>query len=204
MRSLGILLLLLVVIGCSRRAGDSPTPDKGPTPEKGGQPKSGGNEGALEDEIQKMAPVEPVAFDKLVALLPPAPTGFQAEEPRGEKIVFGEFKHSFAERDYRSKKEGDEKRIAVKIHDAAHIKELYSAIAISSKLTIESTDGYTKGVKIDGDVGFETYKKANQSGELTMMVGKRHLVIVAVSGAPAELLRTVYQSIDRKALAALK
>ena len=156
---------------------------------------------ALQKEIEAMKPVDPVPFDKLLPLLPAAPAGYKGEEPTGETVEFGEFKHSMVERRY-AMDEG--KTVSVKIHDAANISAFYAAVAAWSMLKREGTDGYEKGVTIDGNPGVEKYQKATQTGQLTVMVAKRHLVDIEANGVPQDFVRKVYGSMDLKKLSSLK
>jgi len=203
MRTLTSLCALMMFVGCSQNA---PNPPKG---EKTDDDKVNeilqiqdkiSNSMALSNEIQKMKPVDPVPFEKLVALLPAAPAGYKAEDPRGENLEAGEFKHSFAERRFTK----DDRFLEVKIHDCAQIKELYASIEFASSIKIRNSEGHHLGVTIDGNPGIEQYKKADQRGELTVLVGKRHFVVITADGIQPEFLRSVYNSIDTKKLAALK
>ena len=204
MRLLVLFFVPVLIVGCNRNA---------PAPQIDGKGKDhvhqgdGGNElpeqktqDPLAAELAAMKPVEPVPFEKLQALLPPAPAGYKAEEPRGESIELGEYKHSYAERKYTK---GD-KNLDVKIHDCAQIKELYLSIQFASTFKVRNSEGHHLGVTIDGNPGIEQYKKADQSGELTVLVGKRHFVVITADGIQPAFLRTVYNSIDTKKLAALK
>lgn len=155
----------------------------------------------LAKEVESMKPVDPVQFQKLIDVLPPAPAGFKAEKPRGENVAFNEFKHAFAERRYSG---GDDKSLEVKIHDGAGIKELYMGLAMASKFKRETSEGYDKGVTIDGNPGVEKYQNDSKRGDLSVIVGKRFIVSIETRGMPADFARTVYGTINTKKLAELK
>ncbi len=150
-------------------------------------------------EAEKMTPVDPVPFARLVELLPPAPSGWTAGEPKGESTAAGGFKISQASRHY----ESAGKRLEVTIVDAAYNGPMYASVTMLAQFSHESTEGYEKGVTFDGNPGVEKFRKEGPHSELTLVVGKRFLVTISGDAAP-ELVRSVYGSLDRAKLAALK
>ena len=68
----------------------------------------------------------------------------------------------------------------------------------------ESTEGYEKGVTLDGNPGFEKWRKNGGDAELNVVVGKRFFVEIQGSGITPELVREVWGSVDRAKLAGLK
>ncbi len=152
-------------------------------------------------EAQEMKPVEPIHFSKLVELLPKAPAGWTADgEPRGETTTAMGFSVSMAERSF--SKEGGSLR--VKITDGAFNAPLYTVITMAAQFARESTEGYEKGVTIDGNPGVEKWRKDGGDADLNFVVGKRYLVEVEGAGVTPELVRGVWNSVDRTKLAALK
>lgn len=152
-------------------------------------------------ETQEMKAVHPVHFSKLVELLPKAPAGWEADgEPRGETTSAMGFSISTAEQ--RFSREGQSLR--VKIMDGAFNAPLYTIITMAAQFARESTEGYEKGVTIDGNPGIEKWRKDGGDAELNVVVGKRFFVEVDGSGVTPELVRAVWDSVDRKRLAALK
>ena len=151
-------------------------------------------------EASEMKPVDPVSFNALLPLLPAAPAGWTAEEPKGETTSAMGFKISEVERSYTK---GDE-RLHVKIVDGAYNSFIYAGVTMAAQFSRESTEGYEKGVTIDGNPGVEKWSKGSRRGELTVVVGKRFLVTVDASPVEAEFVRTVFGSIDRAKLASLK
>jgi hypothetical protein len=152
-------------------------------------------------ESQEMKPVEPVHFSKLIELLPNAPSGWKADgEPRGETTNAMGFKVSMAERSFSA--EG--KSLQVKITDGAFNAPLYTVITMAAQFARESTEGYEKGVTLDGSPGVEKWRKDGGDAELNAVVGKRFFVEVQGSGITPELVRKVWDSIDRTKLAGLK
>jgi len=151
-------------------------------------------------EASEMKPVDPVSFNALLPLLPAAPAGWTAEEPKGETTSAMGFKISEVERSYTK---GDE-RLHVKIVDGAYNSFIYAGVTMAAQFSRESTEGYEKGVTIDGNPGVEKWSKGSRRGELTVVVGKRFLVTVDASPVEADFARTVFGSIDQAKLASLK
>lgn len=152
-------------------------------------------------EAEQMKPVDPVKFDQLIPLLPDAPAGWKAGEPKGETTSAGGFKVSNAERSYTN---GDTQRLEVSILDGAFNPMMYAGITMVAQFSHESTDGYQKGVTMDGCPGAETYRKDGDHSELTAIVGKRYVVSVKGDGVKPDFVRGVWSSIDRGKLASLK
>ena len=209
MRTAFLLITFVLLVGC--KPGAAPTPEKGDDEAErkriaalqkgGGKPADNAEKiAAIEKEASEMKPVEPVHFEKLQPLLPQAPAGYKAERPNAETIKAGEFSHTYVECQYRK----DDNFLTVKIHDTAMIPQLYKAFAVASQMSAETNEGHAKGVTVDGDPGWEEFKKASKRTTLTVLVGKRFLVEVRADGVPVEFAHTVLKSIDRKKLLALK
>ena len=152
-------------------------------------------------ESQDMKAVEPVHFSKLIELLPKAPSGWAADgEPRGETTNAMGFKVSMAEQSF--SQEG--KSLRVKITDGAFNAPLYTVITMAAQFAHESTEGYEKGVTLDGNPGVEKWRKDGGDAELNVVIGKRYFVEIDGSGITPEVVRGVWGSVDRAKLAGLK
>lgn len=152
-------------------------------------------------EAAQMKPVEPIHFTKLIELLPPAPSGFEADgEARGETTNAMGFQVSMAERSFSA--EG--KSLRVKITDGAFNAPLYTVVTMAAQFARESTEGYEKGVTLDGNPGVEKWQKDGGDASLNVVVGKRYFVEIEGSGITPELVRQVWGSVDRAKLAGLK
>jgi hypothetical protein len=152
-------------------------------------------------ESQDMKPVEPIHFSKLVELLPKLPAEWAADgEPRGETTSAMGFSVSMAEQSY--SQEG--KSLRVKITDGAFNAPLYTVITMAAQFARESTEGYEKGVTLDGNPGVEKWRKDGGDASLNVVVGKRYFVEIEGSGITPELVRQVWGSVDRAKLAGLK
>ncbi len=152
-------------------------------------------------EAQEMKPVEPVHFSKLIELLPGTPSGWQAEEPTGETSSGMGFKVSQAGRHYT--KEGASAEVS--IMDGAFNGPLYAFVTMASQFSRETTEGFEKGVTIDGNPGIEKWQKNDKDAELTIVVAKRYIVSVKANGegVDSEFVRKLLEKVDRAKLAKL-
>ncbi len=152
-------------------------------------------------EAQELKPVDPVHFSKLIELLPPAPVGWTASgEPQGETQAAMGFRISQAERSYTS----GEKHMRVQIMDGAFNSPLYAGVTMAAQFARETTEGYEKGITIDGNPGVEKFTKSGGHSELTLVLAKRFLVTIDASGVDQDFARTVWAGMDRAKLAVLK
>ncbi len=152
-------------------------------------------------EAEQMKPVDPVKFDQLIPLLPDAPTGWKAEEARGETTSAAGYKVSNVQRSY---SKGDGQHLEVAILDGAFNPVVYASVTMIAQFSHESTEGYEKGVTIDGCPGVEAFRKSGDHSELTAVVAKRYVVSVKGDGVKPDFIRGVWKSIDRGTLASLK
>lgn len=146
----------------------------------------------LEGELDNLTPVEPVHFSELMTMLPSAPAGWEAEKPQGSSNSMGKFQVSHAKRSYR---QGD-KTIKVEITDWAYAKALYVPFLMSARFSQESTEGYNKGIEIDGAPGREEYKFDSKRGELNVLASKRFFVQIEGRDIEPEVLRQWWQRVS--------
>jgi hypothetical protein len=195
-------IALLLAVGCSRKekANEGHELSKNPIAAMGQISEAAKKAAEAAKEASEMKPVDPVSFNALLPLLPPPPAGWTAEEPRGETSSGMGFRISDAERSYTK---GDQ-HLHVKIVDGAYNSLIYAGVTMAAQFAHESTEGYEKGVTLDGNPGFEKWNKASKRGELSVIVGKRFLVDIDASPVDAEFVRSVYASVDKARLSALK
>jgi hypothetical protein len=199
MRLIAAFVLLLSLTACDRSA----PKDVGPAQrvvqrdDEWEVPKSAKE---LQAEIEAMTPVALVPFEKLLAFLPPAPGGFTADKGEGAAVNNDVEKYTIVSRDYHK---GD-KDVRVVIMDAGRVKAKYRPILRWVDVVDETADDYTKGVNLDGNPGWEGYDRQFKTGNLHLMIGKRYLVTIHLNGVDAEVMHTIYKSMDVKGLAELK
>jgi hypothetical protein len=199
MRLIAVFVLLLSLTACDRAAPKAVGPaqpvaqrdDELPVPESAK---------GLQAEIEVMTPVALVPFEKLLPFLPPAPGGFTADKGEGAAVNNDVEKYTIVSRDYRK---GDND-FRVTIMDAGRVKAKYRPILRWVGVVEGTADDYTKGVNLDGNPGWEGYDRKFKTGNMHLMIGKRYLVTIFLNGVEAEVMHTVYKSMDVKGLAELK
>jgi hypothetical protein len=152
----------------------------------------------------RAADADVVDFKKLLPLLPEAPAGWTADKPEGDTTEASGFKMTSVHRDY-TKGEGDNvPSVTVSILDASANQEYIGAITGTWSMKSETTEGYAKGVTIDGNAGFETYENEGKHGTLWTIIGKRFLLEIETRNADAKELQEWVKRIDLKKLADVK
>jgi hypothetical protein len=147
--------------------------------------------------------------NKLIALLPRDNREFRAGKPKG--AMSGELasKITSVSRVYtqRETEELDEEApkptITVKITDSSgnkHFTAMYGKIA---ELGQSATSGFSNAISLDGYPAIRNYREKDQVGTLSVFVGDRFLVQLAVKGVPQETMMEWWERIDTKRLAAL-
>ena len=129
-------------------------------------------------DMENMPAVDPLHFSKLIEALPDVPSGWKADEVKGESNQMGEFKVSQASRNYNQ--DGSESRVRVSISDWAYNRALYLPFLMQANFSQESTDGYSKGIKMGEDPGREEYKIKERDGKRNLLFRKRYNVEVGI------------------------
>jgi hypothetical protein len=145
--------------------------------------------------------VDPVAFDALAGVLPSV-SGWEMEKPEGERMT-SPFPFSQTETTYRK---GDA-QVDVKVVDTGFAQMLIApwSMMLATGYSKESSDGYEKAVTVGGNPGFERYDRADKSGELNVLVGKRFLVTFEGHDlADTKVLNEFASKMDMGQLAGLK
>ncbi len=145
-------------------------------------------------------PVAVVEFDQLLPLLPKAPAGWTADEPKGQTSEMGAFKVTEVSNRYR--REGGDLR--VKILDTSANPMLTQAFRMGRLVRESSTEGFKRGVSVAGHDAFEEWNKDSKRAKLVTLVGGRFLV--EMSGHPfdgTEELKGLVTAMDLAGLSAL-
>jgi hypothetical protein len=145
-----------------------------------------------------------VDFQKLLPLLPSAPSGWTADKPEGSTTDAGGFKLTNVHRDYRKGAGDGAPSTSVSILDSAANPDYVEATTAAWDFTTTSTDGYSKSVKVDGNPGFETFENDGKHGTLWLMIAKRYFVQIETKGQDANALQEWVKRIDLKKLAEVK
>jgi hypothetical protein len=145
--------------------------------------------------------VDPVSFHDMQALFPEL-DGWQKAKPTGEKMS-SPFKYSQAEVHYTK----DDARITLKMMDSGFNQLLLTpyAMFLTAGYEKETSDGYEKSTKVNGEPGWEKWNDSGKDGELNALVGKRFLV--QIEGRQIDNIKALHQlagKIDMAKLSALK
>jgi hypothetical protein len=165
--------------------------------------------GILASRVSAQAPPPPdapdvVDYQKLLPLLPDAPSGWTADKAEGSTSDVGGFKLTNVHRDYK-KGEGDKVPTAsISILDSAANPDYATATTEAWKLNSETPDGYTKSVTIEGNSGSESYQKDSKNASLWVMVAKRYFVEIELQNQDPKELQEWIKRIDLKKLAEIK
>lgn len=154
-------------------------------------------------EMEKRKPVEPVKFDTLIPLLP-EPKGWTAGEATGATTAMGEWKISNASRTYENGEGDARRRIKVEIVDGSYVPMVYAPFTMMTSFSHESTDGYTKGITIDGYPALEEWKKKSKDAKVVALVNDRFLVTIDGDNVEPEVVREWAGLVDLKKVAALE
>ncbi len=213
MRRLGVLALagLLAAAGCGKsseeKREEKQNEQAAKTAETGAAEAAKGLE-QMARGLEAMAggssdakAVDPVSFHDLQGLFPEF-EGWQKAKPTGEKMS-APFKYSQAEVEYTK---GDA-QITLKMIDSGFNQLLLTpyAMFLTAGYEKETSDGYEKSTRVNGEPGWEKWNSAGKDGELNALVGKRFLV--QIEGRQLDDVKPLHDlagKIDMKKLAALK
>jgi len=145
-----------------------------------------------------------VDYQKLLPILPEAPTGWTADKPEGSTEDVGGFKITNVHRDYH-KGEGEKApTTAISILDSVANPDYVSATTEAWKSNSDTSEGYAKSVTIDGKPGFETFEKENKHAALWVMIADRYFVQIELQNQDPGELQEWVKRVDLKKLAAVK
>ena len=145
--------------------------------------------------------VDPVSFRDMQALFPEF-EGWEKGKPTGERMS-SPFKFSQAEVHYTK---GDS-RLELKMVDSGFNQLLLTpyAMFLTAGYEKETSDGYEKSTKVNGQPGWEKWDSSGKDGELNALVGKRFLVQIEGRGIEdTKLLHELAGKIDMAKLTTLK
>lgn len=186
-----VLLLIIGLAACSGGSEDATEVteegvdvSKNPLGALGALAEAGKDLEKLQQEIENMPPAEAVHFAELIKALPDPPSGWTADEPRGSTNQMGDYKMSQASRTYR--KEGSNETVQLSIDDWAYNQAIYAPFIMQARFSQESTEGYSKGIKMGENPGREEYRNSSQSGQRSVLVEKRFLVKIAINNMTTE------------------
>jgi hypothetical protein len=145
-----------------------------------------------------------VDYQKLLPILPEAPSGWTAEKPEGSTSDVGGFSITNVHRDYQKGEGKDAPLVSISILDSAANPDYVAATTATWKSGSESLEGYSKSVTIDGNPGFEAYEREQKHASLWVMIANRYFVQIEVQNLDPKELQEWIKRIDLKKLAAIK
>lgn len=151
-----------------------------------------------------MGAAQPVHFSKLLPFLPDQVEGFTAQKPDGSTTSMSGFSMSQVSREYRKGEGEGEQRVTLKISDGTGNEAFKAMHAAMPEFSNETTEGYEKGFKLDGNPAVEKYNTEGKDGQLTVFLGGQFLVEVEIDGLEKEALQAWLKKIDVKKLVATK
>ncbi len=141
-----------------------------------------------------------VSFKLLLPFLPAALPGWNGEKPEGNTMRMGPMEITTVSAKFTK---GDS-TASVEIIDYALQREVMKGMMLGWQFSNESTEGYQKGVTIDGVPGYETYSEADKETNLFVIAGDRYWVHVEVRGEKPEVARAWLGQMNLKGLAAVR
>jgi hypothetical protein len=145
-----------------------------------------------------------VDYQKLLKILPEAPSGWTADKAEGSTEDVGGFKITNVHRDYRKGEEEKAPSTAISILDSVANPDYVTATTAAWKEPSETADGYGKSVTIDGNPGREDYDKLQKHASLWVMIADRYFVQIELQNQEPGELQEWIKRVDLKKLAAVK
>ena len=147
---------------------------------------------------------EVINFEKLLPVLPDAPSGWSADKPEGSTTDAGGAKITTVHRDYKKGDADNAPTTSISIIDAAANPDYVEVATAGWNVTQTTTEGYAKPLTIDGNPGFETYENEPKHGTIWVLVAKRYLLQVDITAQDSKELQEWLKRVDLKKLAAVK
>jgi hypothetical protein len=145
--------------------------------------------------------VQPVDFHELKAMLPVSLPGMQRTEASGQSGEAMGVKGSSATARY---SDGANARIRVEIADLGSMSGLAAlASKFDPKMEKETSTGYERTKRADGQLVYERYDRSARSGEVGVLIAGRFSVTVEGSGVDPATLTGTLKAIDLSSLAAM-
>jgi len=160
--------------------------------------------GLVQAQNEPILVPDAVDYQKLLPILPDPPQGWVADKAEGSTEDVGGFRITNVHRDYH-KGEGDkEPTAAISILDSVANPDYVNATTAAWNNNNETSEGYGKSVKIDGNPGFEAFEKEGKHSTLWVMIANRYFVQIELQNQDPKELREWVKRVDLKKLAAIK
>jgi len=160
--------------------------------------------GAAQAQNEPILVPEAVDYQKLLPVLPEAPSGWTADKPEGSTEDVGGFKITNVHRDYHKGEGGKAPTAAISILDSIANPDYVNATTAAWNTNTEGDEGYGKSVTIDGNPGFEAFEKESKHATLWLMVANRYFVQIELQNQDPKDLQEWVKRVDLKKLAGIK
>jgi len=160
--------------------------------------------GAARAQNEPILVPDAVDYQKLLPILPDAPQGWAADKREGSTEDVGGFRITNVHRDYHKGEDNKGPTAAISILDSVANPDYVNATTAAWNNNNETSEGYGKPVKIDGNPGFEAFEKENKHSTLWVMIGNRYFVQIELQDQDPKELQEWVKRVDLKKLAAIK
>ena len=127
-----------------------------------------------------------------------------AEKPEGSTEDVGGFRITNVHRDYHKGQADKTPTAAISILDSVANPDYVNATTAAWNNNNETSEGYGKSVKIDGNPGFEAFEKEGKHSTLWVMIANRYFVQIELQEQDPKDLQEWVKRVDLKKLAAIK
>jgi hypothetical protein len=147
---------------------------------------------------------ESTEVKKLLPILPEPPEGWKAEPGEGSTDSLGETQITTVHRDYVKGEGANISTTSISILDSVANPDYVEATTAAWTTSTSDAEGYAKAIAIDGLPGFETFENEGKHGTLWLVVAKRYILQIEITGQDAPELQEWLKRIDLKKLAETK
>jgi len=153
---------------------------------------------------------DPIHPSKLLALLPKDTKDFRADKPKAD--LNGELasRNTVVSRVYTQRvvedevdEEAPKPTITVRIIDASTNKGFMAMYNKIAEMGQSGKSGMANAISLEGTPAIQNYREGDKVGVLSVYVGERFLVQIAVKGLEQKTMMEWWQKIDSKKLAVL-
>jgi hypothetical protein len=145
-----------------------------------------------------------VDYQKLLPILPDAPSGWTADKADGSTEDVGGFRITNVHRDYHKGEGAKAPSAAISILDSVANPDYVSATTAAWNNNSETSEGYSKSVTIDGNPGFEAFENEGKHATLWVMIANRYFLQIELQNQDPKELQEWVKRVDLKKLAAIK
>lgn len=141
-----------------------------------------------------------VNWRKLSTFLPDTIGDLKADGAvKGETQKMGGFEHSQVSRRYKR----GENEVSVQITDGSAMPMMKAPFAMAAMISEDSSEGWKKGTKIDGNTAIVEWREASKRSEATALIGDRFVLHVELDKATPDAAEAIVKQFPLAELAKL-